>query len=164
MIKYIFSDIDGVLTDGTVLLDAENNEQKKICYRDLDSINFGKAHGLEFALITGEDSKLARQISKRFRTINNSYGAKDKAQALLDLQKKLQLEIDEICYIGDSMRDIPAIQLAKLGVAPADALKNVRENADYITEVCGGQGVLWETVEMIVEYNKGICLEKGLKK
>ena len=59
-IKYIFSDIDGVLTDGKVYLDAHGAENKQICYRDLDSIAIGKKAGLEFVFVTGEDSQLLK--------------------------------------------------------------------------------------------------------
>ena len=87
-IKYIISDIDGVLTDGKVYLDAQGAENKQICYRDLDSIAIGKKAGLEFVFVTGEDSQLAKIISKRFG-IKTVFGAKDKFMSV----KKLLAEL-----------------------------------------------------------------------
>ena len=155
-IKYIFSDIDGVLTDGKVYLDAQGAENKQICYRDLDSIAIGKKAGLEFVFVTGEDSQLAKIISKRFG-IKTAFGAKDKLMAVKTLLAELNLSADDVCYIGDSNRDIPAMQYVVLGIAPADGAPKVRQNADVITTAWGGSGVLLEVVENIIDgvYDKG---------
>ena len=150
-IKYIFSDIDGVLTNGKVQIDAEGNERKDICYRDLDAIAKGRKNGLEFAFVTGEDTKMAHYIAKRFNVSKAIFGAKDKELALKYLMEELNANREEICYIGDSERDIPAIKFASLGVAPADALKSVREAADITLECNGGQGALWELVKYLIE-------------
>lgn len=153
-IKYIFADIDGVLTDGTVRIDAQGTEQKNICYRDLDAIAIGRQAGIEFAFITGENTDIARYIVKRFKIQKAIFGAKDKGQAVLALLQKLQLSADDICYVGDSNRDIPAIQLAGIGAAPQNAAPKARQAAEFVTEACGGQGVLLELVEKIIDENR----------
>ena len=152
-IKYIVADIDGVLTDGKVYIDANGNENKTICYHDLDSIRKGRDNGLEFAFVTGEDTDMARFIAKRFKVSNAVYGAKDKEKAVNQLLKVLNLSRDEICYVGDSERDIPAIKLAGIGAAPADALKCVKEAADIVLECKGGEGVLSELVYYVIKNN-----------
>ena len=153
-ITYLFSDIDGVLTDGTVSLDEEGHERKNICYRDLDAIGLGRRAGLEFIFITGEDTNLARSIATRFGVSQAVFGVKDKGHVLERLMQQLQLVTDEVCYVGDSARDIPAIRMAGLGVAPQDATHRVRNTADFVTKSCGGKGVLLELVEKIIEDNK----------
>ena len=68
--------------------------------------------------------------------------------------RDLQIDVAEICYVGDSERDIPAIRMAGFGIAPKDAAGKVREMADFVTQTCGGKGVLLELVEKIIENNK----------
>lgn len=151
MIRFIFSDIDGVLTDGTVQIDAKGNELKAINYRDLDAINIARQKGLDFAFITGEDTPLARHLVKRFRVQYASFGAKDKEKAVQDMLQKLQLKSENIVYIGDSPRDIPAIKLANYGITPKDAPLIVKDAADIITDAKGGKGVLLEVVQKIIK-------------
>ena len=150
-IKYIFADIDGVLTDGKVYIDAEDNEHKCICYHDLDAIGKGRRNGLEFAFITGEDTFMAHFIAKRFKVPKAIFGCKDKEAAVKRLLEELKLEREEISYIGDAERDIPAIKLSGLGAAPADALKSVRDAADVVLERRGGEGALMDLVTYIIE-------------
>ena len=148
-IKWVVSDIDGVLTDGRILLDEAGNEQKTIFVRDLDSIAAGRSHGLDLVFVTGEDNQLARTIARRFQVCELIAGAKDKLCALQDFCRRKDLTAENICFIGDSDRDAPAIAWAGLGVAPADGSDAARQAAEYVTRCAGGRGVLAETVAMI---------------
>lgn len=150
-LRYIFSDIDGVLTDGRVRIDTDGNESKEICYRDLDSIAIGHKAGLNFIFVTGEDTRLARQIAERFQVSSTVYGAKDKLQAVKGLLEKLNITKEEVCYIGDSNRDAPAIAYVAIGIAPQNGANKAKQAADIITEAVGGSGVLFEVVEKIVD-------------
>lgn len=150
-IKYIFSDIDGVLTDGKVYLDAQGNENKQICYRDLDSVAIGRKFGLEFIFVTGENTELARQIAKRFKVYPSVFGVKDKLSAVKNLIEEMKIDKSAVCYIGDSDRDVSALEYVGMGIAPADGSKKAKSSADYITEAAGGAGVLFEVVENIIE-------------
>ena len=149
-IKYVVTDIDGVLTDGKVLIDELGNERKTICYRDLDAISIGRKANLDFAMITGESTNLASFIVKRFNVSEAILGAKNKGTAMIELLERLDVSKDEICYIGDSDRDIPAIRMAGIGICPHDATRKAKDAADYITLAAGGQGVLWEVVEKLI--------------
>ena len=150
-IKYIFADIDGVLTDGKVEIDSEGRERKNICYRDLDAIGVGHRAGLKFVFVTSEDTDLARFIAKRFNVDDAVFAAKDKGKAFEELAQKYNLSPDEICYIGDGERDVSAIQKAGLGFCPADAVNGAKESADVVLNSKGGEGVLSELVEKIVK-------------
>ncbi|MBP2630526.1 MAG: gmhA [Firmicutes bacterium] len=150
-IKYIFADIDGVLTDGKVWIDAQGNENKPICYRDLDSIAIGRKAGLEFVFVTGENTALAREIARRFKVEPAVFGAKDKLSAIKNLIDTMKIDKECICYIGDSDRDASAIGYVGLGIAPKDGSKKAREAADFISDSVGGSGVLFEVVENIIE-------------
>ena len=153
-IKYIFADMDGVVTDGTVRIDEHGKESKAICFRDLDAIGIGRRAGIEFAFVTGEDTPIAHFMAKRFGVDTVIFGAKDKKAAVENLLLQLGLSADEICYIGDSARDIPAIELAGIGVTVQDGVLAARRAADIVTECRGGTGALLELVETILERGK----------
>ena len=150
-IKYIFADMDGVVTDGTVRIDERGKESKAICFRDLDAIGIGRRAGIEFAFVTGEDTPIAHFMAKRFGVDTVVFGAKDKKAAVENLLLQLGLSADEICYIGDSARDIPAIELAGIGVTVQDGVLAARRAADIVTECRGGTGALLELVETLLE-------------
>ncbi len=153
-IRYVFADIDGVLTDGTVRFDEKGRESKAISYRDLDAIGIGRKGGLEFAFVTGEDTPIAHFIAKRFGVKEAVFGAKDKGVSVRALLEKLRLSPEEICYIGDSARDIPAIELAGIGATVQDGVLAARRAADIVTECRGGAGALLELVELLLERNR----------
>ena len=153
-IKYIFADMDGVVTDGTVRIDERGKESKAICFRDLDAIGIGRRAGIEFAFVTGEDTPIAHFMAKRFGVDTVVFGAKDKKAAVENLLLQLGLSADEICYIGDSARDIQAIELAGIGVTVQDGVLAARRAADIVTECRGGTGALLELVETILERGK----------
>ena len=153
-IRWIASDIDGVLTDGTVWLDTAGNEQKRIFMRDLDAVGVGRRAGLDFVFITGEDNLLAQTLAKRFGVERLVTGAKDKLAALQAFCREETLDLAKLCYIGDSDRDAAAIAWAGWGVAPADGSEAARQAADHVTGSDGGRGVLAEVVNLIVKDRK----------
>lgn len=150
-IKYIISDIDGVLTDGRFVIDENGNESKQLCYRDLDAIGIGRRAGLEFAFLTGESGKMVEVISTRFNVFDIVEGSKDKLTAIKIFCEDKKVNAENVCYIGDSDRDVLAIDYAGVGIAPRDGSPKAIATANYITEVKGGFGVLFEVVSNIVD-------------
>jgi YrbI family 3-deoxy-D-manno-octulosonate 8-phosphate phosphatase len=148
-IRLIVTDIDGVLTNSTFLMDVGMHEWKKICYRDLDSIRLGRSNGFEFVFITAEKTEMSHAIGKRFG-VDTIEGQKDKLSSLKRICDDRDVTPDQICYIGDSDRDAEAIKYVGLGVAPCDGTEEARENARYITDSRGGEGVLFEIVKMLI--------------
>lgn len=160
--KLIATDVDGVLTDGCVILDSMGNESKRVCYRDLDAIGIGRRAGYEFAFLTGEDTEMARFLARRFKVELAYFGAKDKVAALKKLSHDSGLALASLIYVGDSNPDAPALRLAGLGVAPADATPAALAAADRITLCGGGQGVLLELVNRLVAGEWAFPREKGI--
>ena len=148
--KVILVDVDGVLTDGRVMIDVHGNETKNICYRDLDAIGVGRGKGFDFAFVTGEDTEMVNTLAKRFKIDRVYSGAKDKLAAMNKIAEEMDVNVNELMYIGDSDRDIPALAAVGLGIVPSDATLNARYSADYITETKGGYGVLLEVVDKLI--------------
>jgi len=148
--KMIFTDVDGVLTDGRVTIDINGNETKSISYRDLDAIGIGRRAGYDFAFVTGEDTDMVRVLSKRFAVEKFYAGAKDKLKAMQEISNEYGIPLNELLYIGDGDRDVPALEIVGLGIAPCDATIAAKNAAHVITETAGGHGVLIEVVDKLI--------------
>jgi len=162
LIKVVALDIDGVLTNGTVTIDGDGRENKSLFYGDIDAIFRGRKEGLQFALITGEDDILVDHISKRLGIDLILKGAKDKAEAITELSQRLDAPLREICYIGDSERDAPALEMVGFGVAPSSANDKAKRSARYICINPGGNGAISEAIEKVLSSKARILAkEKG---
>jgi len=148
--KMIFTDVDGVLTDGRVTIDVNGNETKSISYRDLDAIGIGRRAGYEFAFVTGEDTDMVRVLSKRFAVDKFYAGAKDKLKIMHEISDEYNIPLDKLLFIGDADRDAPALKVVGLGKVPCDATTAAKKAADVITEVRGGFGVLLEVIDKLI--------------
>lgn len=150
-IKLLALDIDGVLTDGRVIIDAAGKEYKSINYRDMDGINWSRKRGLALALLTGENTTLVDTIATRFGITNIIKGAKDKKVALKQLSENTRVPLANICYVGDADRDVSGLKLCGLSLVPQDATKKAKEVASVILKSKGGEGVVLEVIEYLVE-------------
>ena len=150
-IKLLALDIDGVLTDGRLIIDTPGNEYKTINYRDLDGITWLRNKGLNLALLTGEDNALVDAIAKRFNIANIVKGAKDKEKALKQLSEDSQVSLQNICYVGDADRDAPALKLCGLGMVPQDATERAKGSASVVLRARGGDGLVTEVIEYLIQ-------------
>ena len=145
----IFTDVDGVLTDGRLTLDVHGNETKIICYRDLDAIGIGRNAGYDFAFVTGENTKMVQTLANRFNIRRVYAGAKDKLKAMRQISEEFNVPVDSLLYIGDSDRDAPALKVVGLGIAPIDATPKAKAASHVLTDTKGGHGILLEVVDKL---------------
>lgn len=150
-IKLLALDIDGVLTDGRIMLDAACNEYKFINYRDLDAITWLKKIGITIVFITGENTALVDTIVKRFTIANVIKGSKNKEKAIKQLSKSMKISLENICYVGDSDRDAYALKICGLSIVPKDATKKAKEAASIVLTAKGGHGVIHGVKEHLLE-------------
>lgn len=159
MIRLIIFDIDGVLTDGTIIIDENGIEQKKINLKDIDAIFELKRKGFLLAAITGEASDIVSYFQKRFPWDYFYSGQKQKKNVIQQLEEQTGIAAQEICYVGDGKYDVEPLQYVNLGICPADAIDKAKQAADIILQNAGGAGCLWELVEILDKYNKPHCKE-----
>jgi len=145
-------DVDGVLTDGTVSLDAAGDERKLLAYRDIDAVFRARREGLAVALITAEDTPVAATIARRLEVEHLVAGRRDKREALRELAGELGIPPGRVCYIGDSTKDTGALELAGLGLAPADAEAAALGAADRVLANRGGRGAVAEGLTLFLEW------------
>jgi len=141
-IRAVITDIDGVLTDGKVMLGEGTEINKRVCFKDLDTISQFRARGIRFGVITGEEDKFTELLYKRIKPDHFISGCKDKKKALEEIVCKEGIPLSAVCYIGDGKYDLEAIQQAGIGMCPLDATEEVRQAADIVLECKGGEGCL----------------------
>jgi 3-deoxy-D-manno-octulosonate 8-phosphate phosphatase (KDO 8-P phosphatase) len=149
-IKAIALDVDGVLTDGTFWWGAGGEEFKRFSYRDVMGVSLGRKAGLRFALISGEDSPLVDRFAAKMGIADICKGCKDKASALRDFARKHGLDLSEVCFMGDDVNDLGALEIAGLSAAPADAHAAVRDKVNKLMRRNGGQGAVRELVDVLL--------------
>ena len=147
-------DVDGVLTDGTFLWGADGMELKRFCFADVTGIAQARAAGLFIALVSGESSPdgmaLVATLRGQAQDRHVFTGCHDKAAALRDFASAHDIELADICFIGDDIIDLPAMATAGLAVAPADAHPTVLAQAAYVTIADGGKGAVREVLDLVV--------------
>ncbi len=150
-IKLVIFDVDGVLTDGGIILDGDNNEYKKFNVRDGHGIKLLQRAGIEVALITGRYSTVVEKRAAELG-IKEVYQRRiEKTGAYEELLVKLALKAEETAYVGDDILDIPVLMRAGLPVAVADAHDEAKKHALMITAARGGFGAARECVEFILK-------------
>lgn len=155
IISVLAIDIDGVLTDGRVLIGSSGEEHKFVSYRDIDAVFAARRYGLKVGLVSAESTPWVMYIAKRLEVDHIISGAKDKLAGIHELARALETPLENICYVGDSDRDAPALKVVGLGIAPSNATSNAKASADIIFQLPGGQGAIYETVELIKQHSIG---------
>jgi len=149
-IKLLIFDVDGVLTDGNLLLTNDNNEIKAFNTQDGLGIQLLQKTGIEVAIITGRKSNIVEQRMKSLGIKYVSQGSLNKMPAYEQLLKKLKLTDENVAYVGDDLPDLALIRRAQLGIATANANLFVQHHADWVTTKSGGQGAAREVCELIM--------------
>ncbi len=152
-VKLLCCDVDGVLTEGGLCFDEEGRLLQTFFVRDGFGLVAARQAGLLVAWISGRASKVAE---KRFLALGLDpdlciLDCDDKAAAILDLQKRYNVTINETCFIGDDIPDLAAFSVCGLKVAVADASDILAQRADVITENWGGRGAVREVIDVILQ-------------
>lgn len=153
MIKLVVLDIDGVITDGSVIVDMQGSEQKKINLKDIDAIYELHKQGYKLAAITGENTSIVEYFKKRFPWDYFYQNNKHKKETLKEIAELEGVSLAEVCYVGDGKYDVDSIQSAGLGICTEDAIDRAKNAADIVLQYKGGQGCLWELIEILKQQN-----------
>jgi 3-deoxy-D-manno-octulosonate 8-phosphate phosphatase (KDO 8-P phosphatase) len=150
-LKLVLSDVDGVLTDGTVLLLPDGREAKSFHIRDGLGIVLAHRAGLRTGLVSGRRSEAVARRAAELGMAILYQGIDDKAAALREILAAESLEPHEVAYMGDDVSDLFVMSEVGLYAAPADAPLEVRSQAFMITTAPGGHGCLREFLEAILK-------------
>jgi len=150
-ISLLALDVDGVLTDGTLIINADGSESKFFNSLDGHGIRMWQRAGLKVALISGRTSLPTERRAEQLQIEYVFQDCHDKLPAVEKLAGQLGLSAANIAYVGDDLTDVPAMRYAGFAVAVANAVDEVKECADYVTTRPGGSGAVREVIEYILK-------------
>ena len=150
-ITLLVLDVDGVLTDGHLVLYGDGAESKAFHTHDGHGIRMWRRAGLEVALISGRWSEPTQRRAEQLEIAHVFQDCHFKLPTLQQLLEQLHLGPENVAYIGDDLPDLPVIRFVGFGVAVANAVEAVKAQADYVTTRPGGDGAVREVIEMILK-------------
>lgn len=155
MIKYIFTDIDGTLTDGKISYDIFGNDIKHFNVKDGTSIKKLISNGILVILLTGRKGRQNKQRAKELGIKYLFQNVKDKKQFILSYVRKYNLLIKDGAYFGDDINDLEAMMLFAHRFCPNDASKEILEISNHTSPKAGGKGSFEFVSDFILDFNKG---------
>ncbi|OOS02231.1 3-deoxy-D-manno-octulosonate 8-phosphate phosphatase (KDO 8-P phosphatase) [Moraxella cuniculi DSM 21768] len=150
-IKLFAMDVDGVLSDGQIIYDAQGVETKAFFVQDGLGLQAVRQAGVVLAIITGRSSAMVERRAKELGIAHVIQGRDDKFVALMDLAAQLGLDLSECAYMGDDLPDLKAVREAGFGISVANGCLQTQAVADYVTQKTGGQGAVREVCELILQ-------------
>jgi 3-deoxy-D-manno-octulosonate 8-phosphate phosphatase (KDO 8-P phosphatase) len=150
-IKIVIIDVDGVLTDGKIILDANGKESKSFYVQDGTGITYLHRAGIKTAIISGRESKAVVHRAKELCIEDVYQGIHNKIEAYEKILKKHRIKDDETCYIGDDLIDLPILRRVGFSVAVPNAPLELKRSVSYVTSAPGGYGAIREVTEKILK-------------
>ena len=149
-VKFVITDVDGVLTDGLLHYDANGEALKSFHVRDGLGIRMLMEAGIQVAVLSGRDSAILRNRIADLGIKLAFLGKLEKESACFELCRQAGVEPEQTAYIGDDSVDLPAFAVCGLSFAVADAPEYVKNCADYTLGLGGGKGAFREMSDMIL--------------
>jgi len=147
--KIVFTDIDGVWTDGGMYYDQTGNEWKKFHTYDGAGVVICHENNIPVCIITGEETEIVRRRAEKLKVDYLFQGVKNKLEVADTLCQKLNVNLNETAFIGDDLNDLALLEKVGFSAAPANAITVIKEKVSFITIRSGGEGAFREFVEKI---------------
>jgi 3-deoxy-D-manno-octulosonate 8-phosphate phosphatase (KDO 8-P phosphatase) len=150
-IKLVLFDVDGVLTDGKILLHADGTESKQFDIKDGTAIVWASRLGLTTGFLSARSSASTAQRAAQLHVTVVHQGVPSKLEAFEQILDDLRVDAESVAYMGDDVLDLPVLQRAGLSAAPADAVAEVRTHVHWVAPARGGDGAARALIEMILK-------------
>ena len=150
-IKLVAFDVDGVMTDGSLIFDENGVEYKKFNAKDGQGIVLLNNSGFKTAIITARQNGTVRVRFNILKMTDLYEGQKNKEEALDELVKKYDLNYSQVAYMGDDLPDICVLKKVGLGACPFDASEEVKKVASFVTSKTGGNGAVRELCDFLLK-------------
>lgn len=150
-IKVVIFDVDGVMTDGSLIIGDDGQEYKSFHSLDGFGMKLLKASGVDMAIITGRTSNVVVKRAENTGVAHFYQGVDDKLEAFQDLVKKLNVQPEDCAFVGDDIVDLPPMRRCGLAITVPTAAALVKEYAHYITQKPAGHGAVREVCELIMK-------------
>jgi len=150
-VNLLVSDVDGVLTDGKIYISSKGDEMKNFCVEDGTGVALAKYGNINIALLSGRYSKATEIRAKELNIEQCFQGFLNKKDKFLEICRIFKEDPEDVAYIGDGIIDIPVFEIAGCSISVPNGHDAVKKKSLLITEKCGGDGVLYEVVELILK-------------
>ena len=150
-IELLLLDVDGVLTDGSIVYGGEDLELKRFHVRDGSGLKLWQRAGKRAAILSGRSSRAVERRAAELGVSPVFQGRTEKLPAFEELLATTGLRAEQVCAIGDDLPDLPVLTRCGLGIAVADACRELREVADYTTALPGGRGAVRDAIEWLLK-------------
>jgi 3-deoxy-D-manno-octulosonate 8-phosphate phosphatase (KDO 8-P phosphatase) len=149
-IKLLLFDVDGVLTDGSILVHADGSESKQFNIRDGAGIVWAQRAGLSIGLLSARTAEATAVRAAQLGITIVSQGGADKLAGYEQILRTAELSDDQVGYMGDDLQDLPVLRRAGFSAAPADAAPEVRAAVHWVSASGGGRGAVRECIEHVL--------------
>lgn len=149
-INVLLLDVDGVLTDGSIIMDDRGTESKHFNVRDGHGIKMILRSGMEVIFLTGRTSRVVSHRARDLGVREVYQGVRDKAGVFESLMRRKGMTGESVAYVGDDIVDVPLFRRVGLSIAVADACEEAKRTAHHITKKKGGKGAVREVCEMLL--------------
>jgi 3-deoxy-D-manno-octulosonate 8-phosphate phosphatase (KDO 8-P phosphatase) len=150
-ITMVVLDVDGVLTNGDIILMPGMQPVRKMNAKDGYAMQLAVRNGIRMAIITGGRSPEVKERLQGLGITDIYLGASSKMESYEDLKMCYDLEDDEILYMGDDLPDYDIMKLVALAAAPQDAAPEIKAVADYVSPINGGKGCVRDVLEQLLK-------------
>ena len=158
---FIF-DMDGVLTDGNILIDKDNNWLRSMNVRDGYALQLAVKSGYRVVVISGSNSGPVTERLKRLGIKEVFMNVTSKADFLKEYMKSNNLHSEEVLFMGDDIPDYFCMKMAGIAACPADAALEIRDVASYVSNCKGGNGCARDVIEKVLKLNEHWPLENNI--
>jgi 3-deoxy-D-manno-octulosonate 8-phosphate phosphatase (KDO 8-P phosphatase) len=149
-VKLLLLDVDGVLTDGGIVMSDSGEEIKRFDVRDGQGIKLLQDSGITVALITGRLSKAVSRRARDLGIVMVYQGVSDKLDAYAKIKAKSRCRDHEIAYVGDDVADLPVLRRVGFAITVDDGWTELKSRVDYVTRCKGGRGAVREVAELLL--------------
>jgi 3-deoxy-D-manno-octulosonate 8-phosphate phosphatase (KDO 8-P phosphatase) len=150
LIRLMLFDVDGVLTDGVVVMHADGSESKGFHIKDGAAIVWAQRAGVQVGLLSARSSGATTHRAAQLAVRIVQQGVTSKASAFDTILKSSGLTEVAVCYMGDDLLDLPVLERVGLSAAPADAANEVRQRVHWVSGAAGGRGAARELIELVL--------------
>ena len=150
-ISLLLFDVDGVLTDGKILLHPDGTESKQFDIKDGTGLVWAQRGGLKVGMLSARSSAATAQRAAQLSITIVHQGVPSKLRAYEEILRQQGLTDDQVAYMGDDVLDLPVIGRVGLSAAPSDAVDEVRSRVHHVTRARGGHGAAREFVEIVLK-------------
>lgn len=152
-IQLFVLDVDGVLTDGSLLVFGNGEMVRRMNIKDGYALQLAVKKGYQILVISGGQSEAVRERLVKLGVEEVHMNVKHKSEVLLQYVTSKQLQWSEVLYMGDDIPDLKTMQMVGLACCPADAVAEIKSIAHYISPILGGEGCVRDVIEKVLKLN-----------